>query len=152
MIGIDPAASELWRDGAYHLPGEGRTLTSAEMVDVYADLCDRYPVASIEDGLAEDDWDGWELLTRRLGAGVQLVGDDIFVTNVERIREGIARGVANAVLLKVNQIGSLSETLDAIRVASAAAYATVMSHRSGETEDTTIADLAVACGLSLIHI
>ena len=93
MIAIDPAASELWRDGAYHLPGEGRTLTSAEMVDLYADLCDRYPIASIEDGLAEDDWDGWELLTQRLGAGVQLVGDDIFVTNVERIREGIARGV-----------------------------------------------------------
>jgi enolase len=150
MIGIDPAASELWSDGAYHLPGEDRTLTPAEMVDLYADLCDRYPVASIEDGLAEDDWDGWELLTKRLGAGVQLVGDDIFVTNVERIREGIARGVANAVLMKVNQIGTLSETLDAIRVASAAAYATVMSHRSGETEDTTIADLAVACGCGQI--
>ena len=150
MIAIDPAASELWRDGAYHLPGEGRTLSSAEMVDVYADLCDRYPIVSVEDGLAEDDWDGWELLTTRLGADVQLVGDDIFVTNVDRIRAGVARGVANAVLMKVNQIGSLSETLDAIRLANASAYATVISHRSGETEDTTIADLAVACGCGQI--
>ncbi len=146
MVAIDPAASELYRDGAYHLTGEGRTLSSAEMVDLYDDLSTRYPIVSIEDGLAEDDWDGWELLTQRLGGRLQLVGDDIFVTNVDRIREGIRRGVANAVLMKLNQIGTLSETLDAIRLSAASAYASVISHRSGETEDTTIADLVVAVG------
>jgi enolase len=146
MVAIDPAASEFYRDGAYHLTGEGRTLSSAEMVDLYDDLSTRYPIVSIEDGLAEDDWDGWELLTQRLGGRLQLVGDDIFVTNVDRIREGIRRGVANAVLMKLNQIGTLSETLDAIRLSAASAYASVISHRSGETEDTTIADLVVAVG------
>jgi enolase len=150
MIAIDPAASEFYRDGAYHLTGEGRTLTSAEMVDLYDDLSTRYPILSIEDGLAEDDWDGWELLTERLGGRLQLVADDIFVTNVDRIREGIRRGVANAVLVKLNQIGTLSETLDAVRLSTASGYATVISHRSGETEDTTISDLAVAVGCGQI--
>jgi enolase len=150
MVAIDPAASEFYRDGAYHLTGEGRTLSSAEMVDLYDDLSTRYPIVSIEDGLAEDDWDGWELLTQRLGGRLQLVGDDIFVTNVDRIREGIRRGVANAVLMKLNQIGTLSETLDAIRLSAASAYASVISHRSGETEDTTIADLVVAVGTGQI--
>jgi enolase len=143
-IAVDPATSELYRDGAYHLKGEGRTLTSAEMVDLWADWVDRYPVISIEDGLAEDDWEGWKLLTERLGAGTQLVGDDLFVTNRARLQEGIDRGVANSILVKVNQIGSLTETLDAMRLATAAGYSQIVSHRSGETEDTTIADLAVA--------
>jgi len=150
MIALDPAASEFYRDGSYHLAGEGRTLSSAEMVDLYDDLSGRYPIASIEDGLAEDDWDGWELLTERLGGRLQLVGDDIFVTNTGRIREGIRRGVGNAVLMKLNQIGTLSETLDAIRLSSASAYASVISHRSGETEDTTISDLVVAVGCGQI--
>jgi enolase len=144
MIALDPAASEFFRDGAYHLTGEGRTLSSAEMVDLYDDLCTRYPIVSIEDGLAEDDWDGWELLTRRLGGRIQLVGDDIFVTNTSRLREGIRRGVGNSILVKLNQIGSLSETLDTVRLAATSAYTAVISHRSGETEDTTIADLVVA--------
>jgi enolase 1/2/3 len=150
MVAIDPAASEFYRDGAYHLAGEGRTLSSAEMVELYAGLCDRYPIVSIEDGLAEDDWDGWEQLTSALGGRVQLVGDDIFVTNVDRIRQGIERGVSNSVLIKVNQIGSLSETLDAVRLATSSGLTTVISHRSGETEDTTIADLAVAVGCGQI--
>jgi enolase len=150
MIALDPASSEFFRDGAYHLEGEGRTLSSAEMVDLYEDLVSRYPIVSIEDGLAEDDWDGWELMTRRLGGHVQLVGDDIFVTNVERLREGIRRGVANSILVKLNQIGTLSETLDCVRMATSAAYTSVISHRSGETEDTTIADLAVAVGCGQI--
>jgi enolase 1/2/3 len=150
MIALDPASSEFFRDGAYHLEGEGRTLSSAEMVDLYEDLVSRYPIVSIEDGLAEDDWDGWELMTRRLGGRVQLVGDDIFVTNVERLREGIRRGVANSILVKLNQIGTLSETLDCVRMATSAAYTSVISHRSGETEDTTIADLAVAVGCGQI--
>jgi enolase len=147
-IALDPAASELYRDGAYHLEGEGRTLSSAEMVDYFDDLTSRYPIVSIEDGLAEEDWDGWALLTERLGERLQLVGDDIFVTNVERLGRGIAAGVANSILIKVNQIGTLSETLDAVRMAHTNGYTAVMSHRSGETEDTTIADLAVAtnCG------
>ncbi|MGH3074563.1 MAG: phosphopyruvate hydratase, partial [Gaiellales bacterium] len=147
-IALDPASTELYRDGAYHLEGEGRTLSPAEMVDYWADLAGRYPIVSIEDGLAEDDWDGWQLLTERLGGKVQLVGDDIFVTNPGRLKRGIDGGVANAILIKVNQIGSLSETLDTMRLASDSGYASVMSHRSGETEDTTIADLAVAtnCG------
>ena len=147
-IALDPASTEYYRDDAYHLDGEGRTLSSAEMVDYLSDLADRYPIVSIEDGLAEDDWDGWRLLTERIGGNVQLVGDDIFVTNPERLKRGIAGGVGNAILVKVNQIGSLSETLDTMRLAHDSGYAAVMSHRSGETEDTTIADLAVAtnCG------
>jgi enolase len=143
-IALDPATSELYRDGQYHLKGEGRTLSSEEMVGLWEDWASSYPVLSIEDGLAEDDWDGWKLLTDRLGDRIQLVGDDLFVTNPSRLKEGIDRGVANAILVKVNQIGSLSETLEAMRMARAAGYAAVMSHRSGETEDTTIADLAVA--------
>ena len=145
-IALDPAATELYRDGGYHL--QGRILTAAEMVDYLEGLVDRYPIVSIEDGLAEDDWDGWRLLTERLGGRCQLVGDDIFVTNAGRLRDGVERGVANAILIKVNQIGSLSETLDTVRLAHDQGYAAVMSHRSGETEDTTIADLAVAtnCG------
>jgi enolase 1/2/3 len=147
-IALDPASTEFYRDGRYHLDGEGRVLDSAEMVAYYEDLCGRYPIVSIEDGLAEDDWEGWQQLTAALGARVQLVGDDLFVTNVERLSQGIERGAANAILVKVNQIGSLSETLDAVRLAHASGYAAVMSHRSGETEDVTIADLAVAtnCG------
>jgi len=150
MIALDPAATELYRDGAYHLAGEGRTLRAGEMVDLYDDLSTRYPILSIEDGLAEDDWDGWAHLTERLGDRLQLVGDDIFVTNTSRIREGIRMRIGNAVLMKLNQIGTLSETLDAIRLASSAAYASVISHRSGETEDTTIADLVVATGCGQI--
>jgi enolase len=147
-IALDPATSELWRDGAYHLEGEGRVLTSAEMVDYWVDLCDRYPIVSIEDGMAEEDWDGWAGLTGALGGRIQLVGDDLFVTNTERVQRGIEAGVANAVLIKVNQIGTLTETLETVELATRTAYGTVMSHRSGETEDTTIADLAVAtnCG------
>ncbi len=143
-IALDPAASEFHRDGAYRLEGEGRTLSSAELVDLYAGWIERYPIVSIEDGMAEDDWDGWKLLTDRLGGRVQLVGDDLFVTNVARLREGIERGVANSILIKVNQIGTLTETEDAIAAARAAGYSAMISHRSGETEDTTIADLAVA--------
>ena len=147
-IALDPASTEYYRDGAYHLEGEGRTLSSAEMVDYLADLAERYPIVSIEDGLAEDDWDGWHLLTERIGDTVQLVGDDLFVTNADRLQRGIDGGVANAILIKVNQIGTLSETLDTMRLAHESGYAAVISHRSGETEDTTIADLAVAtnCG------
>jgi enolase len=147
-IALDPASTEYYRDGAYHLEGEGRTLSSAEMVDYLADLTERFPIVSIEDGLAEDDWDGWHLLTERIGDNVQLVGDDLFVTNADRLQRGIDGGVANAILIKVNQIGSLSETLDTMRLAHESGYAAVISHRSGETEDTTIADLAVAtnCG------
>lgn len=144
FIALDPASTELYKDGAYHLAGEGRTLSSAEMVDYYERLVDAYPIISIEDGLAEDDWAGWKLLTERLGDRIQLVGDDLFVTNVDRLRRGIDEGVANSILIKVNQIGSLSETLDTIEMAKRAGYTTVISHRSGETEDTTIADLAVA--------
>jgi enolase len=143
-IALDPAASEVFREGRYELPGEGKTLSSEAMVDFYADLADRYPLVSIEDGLDENAWDDWRSLTERLGGSVQLVGDDLFVTNVEFLRRGIESGVANAILVKVNQIGTLTEALDTIDVARGAGYATVMSHRSGETEDTTIADLAVA--------
>ena len=147
-IAIDAAATEVYADGRYRLAGEGRELSTAEMVDYLAELCDRHPIVSIEDGLAEDDWDGWQLLTERLGGRVQLVGDDLFVTNVERLQRGIDSGAANSILVKVNQIGTLSETLDAVRLAHRSGYTAVMSHRSGETEDTTIADLAVAtnCG------
>jgi enolase len=144
MFALDPAASEFYKDGSYVLAGEGRTLSSAEMVDFWADLVERYPIISIEDGMAEDDWEGWKLLTDRLGDGLQIVGDDLFVTNTERLRRGIEMGVANSILIKVNQIGTLTETLDAIEMARRAGYTCVISHRSGETEDTIIADIAVA--------
>jgi len=149
-IALDPAATEVWRDGRYRLPGEGRELDTEGLVELWADLAARFPILSIEDALAEEEWDGWRLLTERLGDRVQLVGDDLFVTNLERLRRGIDSGVANAILVKVNQIGTLTETLDAIELARSAGYAAVMSHRSGETEDTTIADLAVATGCGQI--
>ncbi|MCU0311327.1 MAG: phosphopyruvate hydratase [Acidimicrobiales bacterium] len=147
-IALDPASSEFFRDGAYVLAGEGRSLTPAEMAEYYADLVGRYPIVSIEDGMAEEDWDGWRLLTDAIGDRCQLVGDDLFVTNVERLARGIEAGVANSILVKVNQIGSLTETLETVALATRSGYTSVMSHRSGETEDTTIADLAVAtnCG------
>ena len=144
FLALDPASTEFFRDGKYHLEGEGRVVDAAGMVGLYADLTSRYPIVSIEDGMAEDDWEGWQALTARLGAKVQIVGDDLFVTNVTRLREGIERGAANAILVKVNQIGTLSETLDAVSMAQRARYNVVISHRSGETEDATIADLAVA--------
>ena len=143
-IALDPAASEFFRDGAYHLDGEGRVLSSLEMVDYWADLCTRYPIVSLEDGMAEEDWDGWSALTQRLGEQIQLVGDDNFVTNPILLQKGIDLGVANSMLVKLNQIGSLSETLDAVQLATKNHYSVVISHRSGETEDTTIADVAVA--------
>ena len=143
-IALDPAASELYRDGQYHLDGEGRVLSSAEMVDYWADLVSRYPIVSLEDGMAEQDWDGWVALTKRLGDKLQLVGDDNFVTNSSILQKGIDLGVANSVLIKLNQIGTLSETLDTVRLAIENRYSVVISHRSGETEDTTIADFAVA--------
>jgi enolase len=149
-IALDPATSELYRDGAYVLEHEGRTLGAAELADYWAELADRYPIVSIEDGMDEQDWDGWRVLTERLGARLQLVGDDLFVTNTERLRRGIELGVANSILIKVNQIGTLSETLAAIALAREAGYTAVMSHRSGETEDVTIADLAVATGCGQI--
>jgi enolase len=149
-IALDPAASEFYADGEYTLKGEGRTLSAAALVDLYADWAARYPIVSIEDGMAEDDWEGWRLLTDRLGANIQLVGDDLFVTNVTRLKEGIEKGVANSLLVKVNQIGTLTETLDAIDLARRSGYSSVISHRSGETEDTTIADLAVATGAGMI--
>jgi enolase len=143
-IALDPAASEFFKDGVYVLAGEGgRRLAPAEMVEYYAGLVDRYPIVSIEDGLAEDDWEGWSLITKRLGGRIQLVGDDLFVTNVERLARGIREGVANSILIKLNQIGTVSETLSAIEMAHRAGYTAVISHRSGETEDVTIADLAV---------
>jgi len=148
VFALDCAATEFFQDGRYVLAGEGKTLDAAGMVDYLAGLCAKWPIVSIEDGMAEDDWAGWALLTERLGAKVQLVGDDLFVTNPERLRAGIERGTANAILVKVNQIGTLTETLEAVETAHRAGYAAVMSHRSGETEDATIADLAVAtnCG------
>jgi enolase len=149
-LALDPASSEFYRDGRYQLAGEGRTLDSAGMVELYADLCNRYPIVSIEDGLAEDDWDGWATLTEALGERVQLVGDDIFVTNVARISRGLDLGVANAVLLKVNQIGTLTETFDAAELAHRSGWHTMISHRSGETEDATISDVAVAIGAGQI--
>jgi enolase len=149
-IALDPATSEVFKDGSYELEHEGRSLTSAELVDYWSDIASRYPVISIEDGLDEEDWDGWRLLTERLGDRVQLVGDDLFVTNTERLQRGIESGAANSILVKVNQIGTLTETLAAIRMAEEAGYSAVMSHRSGETEDTTIADLAVATGCGQI--
>ncbi|MGI8864964.1 MAG: phosphopyruvate hydratase [Solirubrobacteraceae bacterium] len=147
-IAMDPATSELYRDGAYRLESEGRSLTSDEMAALWADLAGRYPIISIEDGMAEEDWAGWSTLTDRLGNRLQLVGDDLFVTNTDRLKRGIEMGVANSILIKVNQIGTLTETLAAIRMARESGYSAVMSHRSGETEDVTIADLAVAtsCG------
>lgn len=143
---LDPATTEIYDEErkVYMLKGEGRELSADEMVEFWADLCDRYPIISIEDGMAEEDWDGWKKLTDRLGEKVQLVGDDLFVTNTERLKKGISLGVANAILVKVNQIGSLTETLEAIETAKRAGYTCIISHRSGETEDTTIADLAVA--------
>ena len=148
MFALDPASTEFFHDGIYDLAGEGKKFDAAGMVDYYADLCARYPIVSIEDGFAEDDWDGWKLATNRLGGKVQLVGDDLFVTNPERLRRGIETGTANAILIKVNQIGTLTETLEAVEMAHRAGFKAVMSHRSGETEDATIADLAVAtnCG------
>ena len=149
-LALDPAASEFFKDGSYHLAGEGRTLSAAQLVELYESWVDRYPIISIEDGMAEDDWAGWKLITDRLGDRVQLVGDDLFVTNVERLEEGINKGVANSILIKVNQIGTLTETLHAIDTARTAGYSAVISHRSGETEDTTIADLVVATGAGMI--
>jgi enolase len=149
-IALDPATSEIFNDGAYVLEHEGRTLDSAALVEYWSDLCSRYPILSIEDGLDEEDWDGWKLLTEKLGDRVQLVGDDLFVTNTERLQRGIDAGAANSILIKVNQIGTLTETLAAMRMAEEAGYTAVMSHRSGETEDTTIADLAVATGCGQI--
>ncbi len=148
MLALDPASTEFFKDGKYVLEGEGKTLDPSQMVKVYADLCSRYPIISIEDGMAEDDWGGWAEITKTIGKKVQLVGDDLFVTNTVRLSEGIQKGVANAILVKINQIGTLSETLAAVEMAHRAAYRAVMSHRSGETEDSTIADLAVAtnCG------
>jgi len=143
-IALDPAASEFFKEGRYHLAGERKVLSTKEMVEHYVSLVERYSIVSIEDGLAEDDWEGWGLLTQRLGLRVQLVGDDLFVTNTEYLRKGIEVGVANSILIKVNQIGTLTETLEAIEMAKRAGYTAVVSHRSGETEDTTIADIAVA--------
>ncbi|HZO35886.1 MAG TPA: phosphopyruvate hydratase [Solirubrobacteraceae bacterium] len=149
-IALDPATSEIYSDGLYDLEHEGRKLTAAELAGYWGEMCDRYPILSIEDGMDENDWDGWKALTDLLGDRVQLVGDDLFVTNPQRLSEGIEKGVGNSILVKVNQIGTLTETLEAIRIARAAGYTAVMSHRSGETEDVTIADLAVATGCGQI--
>jgi enolase len=150
FIALDPATSELYENGAYVLEHEGRTLSGEELTDYWAGVCDRYPVVSIEDGMDEEDWDGWARITERLGDRVQLVGDDLFVTNAERLSRGIEAGVGNSVLVKLNQIGTLTETLETIAIARDAGYTTVISHRSGETEDTTIADIAVATGAGQI--
>ena len=149
-IALDPATSELWRSGRYVFEGERRELDPTEMIELWADLAEAYPIVSVEDGLAEDEWDAWRSLTDRLGERLQLVGDDFFVTNVDRLRRGIELGAANAILVKVNQIGTLTETLDAIELARSNGYGVIISHRSGETEDTTIADLAVATGAGQI--
>jgi enolase len=149
-IALDPAASELYSDGVYVLEHERRTLSPSELSDYWADLAARYPIISIEDGMGEEDWDGWKMLSERLGGEIQLVGDDLFVTNTERLRKGIEAGVGNSILIKLNQIGTLTETLQAIALAREAGYRVVISHRSGETEDVTIADLAVACGCGQI--
>ena len=149
-IALDTAASGLFRDGEYVLSKEGRSLTSAEMIDFYAHLVERYPIVSIEDGLAEDDWEGWKLLTQRLGDKVQIVGDDLLVTNVQRVARAIEEGAANSLLCKVNQVGTLTEAISAVRMAQMAGWTAIVSHRSGETEDTTIADLSVALGTGLI--
>ena len=150
MIALDVAASELYKDGHYVLASEGRTLTSAQMVDFYADWCSKYPIISIEDGFDESDWDGFKMQTEKMGKTVQLVGDDLFVTNTKILKEGIDKGIANSILIKVNQIGTLTETLNAIQMAKDAGYTAVISHRSGETEDATIADIAVATGAGQI--
>ncbi len=144
FIALDPASSEIFEDGKYNLAGEGRVLTPEEMANYYVELAEKYPIISIEDGMAEEDWDGWKILTEKIGNKVQLVGDDLFVTNTERLAKGIKLGVANSILIKLNQIGTLTETLNAIEMAERAGYTAVVSHRSGETEDTTIADLVVA--------
>jgi enolase len=149
-VAIDVASSELHANGVYRLAGEARELPGPGMIELYSDLCGRYPLVSIEDGLAEEDWEGWAMLTQALGEGVQLVGDDLFVTNVDRLRRGIREGVANSILVKANQIGTLTETLEAVTTAQRSSYTTVISHRSGETEDTTISDLAVATGAGQI--
>jgi enolase len=143
-LGLDVASSEFFKDGAYHLEGEGKTLSPDQLIEFYAGWCAKYPIITIEDGMAEGDWDGWKGLTDKLGGKIQLVGDDLFVTNTAIFKQGIDRHIANAILIKVNQIGTLSETLDAIAMAARANYAAIVSHRSGETEDTTIADIAVA--------
>jgi enolase len=150
MIALDPAVTELFKDGKYHLESEGKSLSSEEMVAFWADWAANYPIVSIEDGCAEDDWDGWKMLTDAIGKKTQLVGDDLFVTNPKRLQMGIDKGVANSILVKVNQIGSLTETLDAIELARSSGYTAIMSHRSGETEDSTIADLAVATNVGQI--
>ncbi len=151
FICLDPAASEFYRDGKYILKADaGASKTSAEMVDYYADWVDKYPIFSIEDGLAEDDWSGWKLMTDKLGSKIQLVGDDLFVTNTDRLKRGIDEGIANSILIKLNQIGTLTETMEAIRMAKDAGYTCVISHRSGETEDNYIADIAVAANLGQI--
>jgi enolase len=150
MIALDPAVTELFKDGKYHLESEGKSLSSEEMVAFWADWAANYPIVSIEDGCAEDDWDGWKMLTDAIGQKTQLVGDDLFVTNPKRLQMGIDKGVANSILVKVNQIGSLTETLDAIELARSSGYTAIMSHRSGETEDSTIADLAVATNVGQI--
>jgi enolase len=149
-LALDPAASEFYSDGRYELKGEGVTMTAAELVARYEDWIERYPIISIEDGMAEDDWEGWRLLSERAGERIQLVGDDLFVTSVERLRQGIDRGVANSILIKVNQVGTLTETLQAIGLAHSSGYSAVISHRSGDTEDTTIADLVVATGTGML--
>jgi enolase len=150
FFALDPASTEFFKKGKYELEGEGKSLSPDQMVKVYADLCSRYPIISIEDGMAEDDWDGWKALTDAIGKKVQLVGDDLFVTNPKRLKMGIDRATANAILVKVNQIGSLTETLEAMTMAAQAGYTSVVSHRSGETEDAFIADLAVATGAGQI--
>ena len=150
FLALDPAASSFYKDGRYDLAAEGVKKTSAEMVSFYEDLVNRYPIVSIEDGLDENDWDGWKLMTERLGAKIQIVGDDLFVTNIELLKRGIENSVANSILIKLNQIGTLTETIEAVKLAGSAGYTSVVSHRSGETEDTTIADLAVALGTGQI--
>ncbi|MHB1347998.1 MAG: phosphopyruvate hydratase, partial [Candidatus Humimicrobiaceae bacterium] len=142
-VALDPAATELFKDGKYNLKGEGKILTPAEMVDYYAALVDKYPIISIEDGMAEEDWDGWKKMTDKLGKKIQIVGDDLFVTNTKRLEKGIKMGVTNSILIKLNQIGTLTETLEAIEMAKKAGFSAVVSHRSGETEDTTICDIVV---------
>jgi enolase len=150
FIALDVAATELYKDGKYHLACENRSLTSEEMVNFYADWCAKYPIISIEDGLAEDDWDGYKLMTDKLGKKVQIVGDDLFVTNIDRLKMGIEKGVGNSILIKLNQIGTVSETIDAVNMAKKAGYTSIISHRSGETEDSTIADFVVGTGTGQI--
>ena len=150
FIALDVAATELYKDGKYHLACENKTLNSEEMVNFYADWCAKYPIISIEDGLAEDDWDGYKLLTEKLGSKIQIVGDDLFVTNIDRLKMGIEKGVGNSILIKLNQIGTVSETIDSVNMAKKAGYTSIISHRSGETEDTTIADFVVGTGTGQI--